>query len=480
MFAWYKDSSVCYTYMDDVGNENPRHPDSLFSKSRWFTRGWTLQELIAPKIIVFLSSTWRELGTRADLAQTISTITGIDHELMLPNYRITSLLRNYGIACKMSWAAKRETTRIEDKGYCLMGLFEVNMPLLYGEGDKAFIRLQKEIINAFNDFSIFAWHTALRDAPLRYPGSRGILAPSSGSRGMLALSPRVFETCSDVSPSNHDGQSQSTFEIYKSDIRMQVPTIWIDSPDEHLSLQVRRAVDFKSFDTPRDVRTVLEETASLARRILKIEKPRAFIAILPCKGRYGVIGIALLDGADRPLQRCAQVHFQEFFTALPKLSTFHVPIRDNNLIWSLYSYGPLKKRIATVELARDCFLDASHNITGPQPNSGGIEAPALFTAKCGEVSSLFIKSNSIVELWPVFMVALDCKIDGSVVLANFRAARDTDTIWDAAKATHNAFKSSKYTSEVRTPLIGKYEAVIKFRIHYTSCKVLVGVEGEAD
>jgi hypothetical protein len=256
MFMWYKSSSVCYTYLDDVDDEDPRHPESLFSKSKWFTRGWTLQELIAPEIIVFLSSTWRELGTRTDLAATISSITGIAPQLMLPLQRgkdITSLLRGYSIACKMSWAANRETTRIEDNAYCLMGLFDVNMPLLYGEGDKAFLRLQKEIINASSDFSIFAWDRA-----------HGLF-----SKGMLAPNPTAFESCSDVIPSKHEGLLQSTFEISKSDIKMRVPTISIESSDEYLNLLVRVGDTSNPFtmlphEVPSntDVRTVLRAMCS--------------------------------------------------------------------------------------------------------------------------------------------------------------------------------------------------------------------------
>jgi hypothetical protein len=118
-------------------------------KSQWFTRGWTLQELLAPSSIVFFDKDWIDIGTKVSLEEIISEITGIDD------------FTNFETACvaqKMSWAGKRETTRIEDKAYCLLGLFDVNMPPLYGEGEKAFARLQLEILKTSDDESIFAWY----------------------------------------------------------------------------------------------------------------------------------------------------------------------------------------------------------------------------------------------------------------------------------------------------------------------------------
>ncbi|KAF8854996.1 HET-domain-containing protein, partial [Acephala macrosclerotiorum] len=150
MFQWYKDSQVCYVYLSDVdGRGNEEQVLSEFAKSVWFDRGWTLQELLAPNNVVFYDRSWRYVGTKNTLEQPIAEITGIQR------------LFSYGNACiaeKMSWASRRETTRIEDEAYCLMGLFGVNMPLLYGEGAKAFKRLQQEIIKSSDDESIFTWY----------------------------------------------------------------------------------------------------------------------------------------------------------------------------------------------------------------------------------------------------------------------------------------------------------------------------------
>jgi len=135
-----------------------------FIKSRWFTRGWTLQELLAPREVVFLNKDWVEIGTGKSLARTISEITRIatgalEHPLC-GSETCPHICRGYSVAQKMSWAALRKTTREEDRAYSVMGLFGVNMPLLYGEGgDKAFVRLQREIMKQSIDDSIFAWST---------------------------------------------------------------------------------------------------------------------------------------------------------------------------------------------------------------------------------------------------------------------------------------------------------------------------------
>ncbi|OTB10597.1 hypothetical protein K445DRAFT_69936 [Daldinia sp. EC12] len=150
MFAWYQRAAICYAFLSDV--EEVRKWDELdtFAESRWFTRGWTLQELIAPLSLIFLDSSWREIGSRSYLSSTIERTTGIS-AFQIAHFRGCS------IATKMSWAAGRKTTRIEDQAYCLLGLFGINMPLLYGEEEKAFIRLQQEILKVSNDETIFAW-----------------------------------------------------------------------------------------------------------------------------------------------------------------------------------------------------------------------------------------------------------------------------------------------------------------------------------
>jgi hypothetical protein len=156
MYRWYQESLVCYVILSDVpSDEECYHEISSFRKSRWFTRGWTLQELISPSSVIFYGNDWKEIGTKSSLHNLISEITRIHRDILLG----TKHLSQFSVAQKMSWASHRETTRSEDVAYCLMGIFNVNMPLLYGEGKMAFLRLQEQILNSSNDDSILAWTT---------------------------------------------------------------------------------------------------------------------------------------------------------------------------------------------------------------------------------------------------------------------------------------------------------------------------------
>ncbi|KAI1142524.1 HET-domain-containing protein [Hypoxylon sp. FL0543] len=148
MFRWYQNAAVCYAYLADV----PKDLKNL-AGSRWFTRGWTLQELLAPSELIFYSDDWQRVGTKSELSDRISEITGIQE-----TYLEEADIQLASVGQRMSWAAKRQTSREEDIAYCLLGIFDVNMPLIYGEGHKAFQRLQEEIMKAYpEDHTLFAW-----------------------------------------------------------------------------------------------------------------------------------------------------------------------------------------------------------------------------------------------------------------------------------------------------------------------------------
>ncbi|KAL1944998.1 hypothetical protein VTO73DRAFT_2618 [Trametes versicolor] len=154
MYELYRLSQVCYVYLEDVPDgDEPRDEDSRFRWSRWHWRGWTLQELIAPEAVEFLTNTWHLLGTKMGLAVTLEEITGIDFKILTGQTTVHSA----SVARRMSWASRRETTRIEDRAYSLMGIFGVHLSPIYGEGDNAFLRLQEEIVRTIPDQSIFAW-----------------------------------------------------------------------------------------------------------------------------------------------------------------------------------------------------------------------------------------------------------------------------------------------------------------------------------
>ncbi|KAL4064877.1 heterokaryon incompatibility protein-domain-containing protein [Scleroderma yunnanense] len=159
MYRWYENSRVCYAYLHDVpGMTFPKRSDNeRYSKSNgypeWFSRGWTLQEMIAPSHVRFFNENWQPIGDKRTLAHALEEITRVPQQILKDGLSSNRPC----VAQIMSWAAKRTTTRVEDRAYSLMGLLDVNMPMLYGEGKKAFQRLQLEIIRMSNDQSIFAW-----------------------------------------------------------------------------------------------------------------------------------------------------------------------------------------------------------------------------------------------------------------------------------------------------------------------------------
>ncbi|KAI6160373.1 heterokaryon incompatibility protein-domain-containing protein [Pisolithus thermaeus] len=137
MYRWYRNAQMCYVRF---GRSN--------GWPEWFSRGWTLQELIAPVELEFFNESWVSIGTKQGLISTLGDITGIPQDVLrdVKTLRSKDSPERPSVAQIMSWAADRKTTRVEDRAYSLMGLFDVNMPMLYGEGSKAFQRLQLEII----------------------------------------------------------------------------------------------------------------------------------------------------------------------------------------------------------------------------------------------------------------------------------------------------------------------------------------------
>ncbi|RYP42809.1 hypothetical protein DL768_010207 [Monosporascus sp. mg162] len=168
MFRWYKRASLCYAYLSDVpGDDNPRKHGSKFQTSRWFGRGWTLQELLAPKDLRFYNSAWGYLGNKGTMRAVIGKITGVPRQFLLG---ITEL-HSASVAQRMSWAAGRDTKRKEDLAYCLLGIFGVTMPMIYGEGgEQAFFRLQEQIMKTTRDDSILAWGLSVKESPIGEPG----------------------------------------------------------------------------------------------------------------------------------------------------------------------------------------------------------------------------------------------------------------------------------------------------------------------
>ncbi|KIJ66015.1 hypothetical protein HYDPIDRAFT_27217 [Hydnomerulius pinastri MD-312] len=175
MYKWYIHCHVCIVHL--AGSNSIFE----FEKESWFKRGWTLQELLAPKRVKFYNKDW-EPFTGATLTndkehdlflETLSRITGIPQQVIAADN--SNGIRNRSIWEIMSWAANRQTTRVEDVAYSLIGLFDVPLSISYGEGEKAFPRLVEAIIQKKHRWDVFAWsgqassaHAAIPYSPACY------------------------------------------------------------------------------------------------------------------------------------------------------------------------------------------------------------------------------------------------------------------------------------------------------------------------
>jgi hypothetical protein len=169
MFRWYRDAAKCYVYLSDVSTTGFSGDGKTFDESRWFTRGWTLQELLAPTCLEFFSKEGTLLGNKSTHVQVISEVTSISTEALEGKQPLSQL----SIEERMGWVKRRETTRGEDIAYSLLGIFDIHMPLIYGEGkEKALKRLQKEIMESLGDLAaalpqVDTAQSPARDARLR-------------------------------------------------------------------------------------------------------------------------------------------------------------------------------------------------------------------------------------------------------------------------------------------------------------------------
>ncbi|KAI8173680.1 Vegetative incompatibility protein HET-E-1 [Colletotrichum sp. SAR 10_86] len=205
MFDWYDKAEVCYAYLSGVSSTvDTSKTDGDFAGCRWFTRGWTLQELLAPDDLIFFSDDWVKIGEKLTLSRPLSVITGIEEDIL----KGTKPIESASIAKRMSWASHRITTRPEDVAYCLMGLFGVNMPMLYGEGDKAFLRLQEEIMKQSDDQSLFAWVD--------------LSASTETYHGLLAKSPLNFEYSNSIVP-YQDWEPRPPYSMTNRGLRIDLP-----------------------------------------------------------------------------------------------------------------------------------------------------------------------------------------------------------------------------------------------------------------
>ncbi|KAI0914589.1 HET-domain-containing protein [Ustulina deusta] len=233
MFKWYRDAKVCITYLSDVQKDEPRvdapGPERLDSVERdgpsiWFSRGWTLQELLAPQDMRFYDKDWNFIGTRMTLARLLERTTGIDSHYLTGE-------KHFGTACiaaKMSWMAGRTTTRVEDIAYSMLGIFNINMTTQYGEGMRAFMRLQQTLLSTSKDESLFAWRMPERDAWAKFTcGAAQDIAWEADEWGLLAPSPDWFKDSVHVITEHPPeiGRPLKAFEMTQGGIVAPIPVV---------------------------------------------------------------------------------------------------------------------------------------------------------------------------------------------------------------------------------------------------------------
>ncbi|KAB8072344.1 hypothetical protein BDV29DRAFT_158616 [Aspergillus leporis] len=230
-------AEVCIAYLDDVSYTQNWDPNKHNSGERikWFTRGWTLLELVATKEVIFLAKDWRELGRKTKLVNELHRYTNVDKEV-LADYK---KLDEVPVAHRMSWAIGRETYHPADKAYCLMGLFGVRLPHLKRDSttfETAFCRVQKEIIKKYPwDLSIFAWRVhnysitiAHDDTESSERVSHGLLA---GSLSQFADYTAPLTNLKRVELPDYDYRKYLECRVIEADggLYVRIPIEWKDS-----------------------------------------------------------------------------------------------------------------------------------------------------------------------------------------------------------------------------------------------------------
>ena len=206
MYRWYRDAEVCIVYLGDIAKNHGDFRTAseiarcAFTNSRWTQRGWTLQELIAPVLCRFYLQDWTLMGEKVEFLKELSDVTNIPVHILEDSRSLSEV----SVAERMSWAAHRQSTRIEDVAYSLLGIFDIHMPLLYGDGEKAFVWLQEEVLKTTDDYSLFSW--------------RANESRQSTYRGLLARSPAEFQHCHSIEREN----VMSTFPIASTPIGLCV------------------------------------------------------------------------------------------------------------------------------------------------------------------------------------------------------------------------------------------------------------------
>ena len=172
---------------------------------KWFTRGWTLQELLAPPHLIFFNRSWSMLGTKKDFKQEILRATNIREAHLFGDFRTAS------IATKMSWASQRVTTEPEHMAYSLLGIFDITMSIEYGEGRRAFIRLQRLLLENVDDESIFAW-----------------FKKDISDHGLFAAWPDYFANSGTITNQSYKSKPRPPCRLTNQGLEWPLPNLFLD------------------------------------------------------------------------------------------------------------------------------------------------------------------------------------------------------------------------------------------------------------
>lgn len=347
MYAWYQNADICYAYLSDVRDSEE------YGDSAWFERGWTLQELLAPADVLFFNTAWIPIGFKTSLSLSISQRTGIRESVLLDG----SAMNEYSVAERMSRAANRQTSRVEDEAYCLLGLFDVSMPLIYGEGRQAFLRLQEELLRRSDDVSVFAYFSnppsapagpstlrvAVREGDLTVIESNdsGVVAntdeePWLGTVGLYAPSPAYFCGTAKYAPypmihrmvKHHHLPIQARLRVRRWGHRIKLEAVLWKVPVEELS------ADWRTSDA--SVQAIILEIHGVELSLMGIQKLRKcsqavdmsnwYVAFLDCCNLDGgIVGILLRESVD------PKVYIRQHFPSI--IETKHAkPFRDLNKV----------------------------------------------------------------------------------------------------------------------------------------------------
>jgi hypothetical protein len=242
MFRWYTEAQLCYAFLSDLPDESSGWNEQ-FGHSLWFTRAWTLQELLAPCAVEFYAVDWSPIGTRQSRCSEISSITGIAPVALTASWMY--IKDTFLTAQKLSWAAHRQAIRGEDAAYSLLGLFDVNMPMLYGEGGhRAFSRLQKAIYKKDGDHSLFLFRPRLEShtVPLLAESISGFCQRqkcdlcSSDGRGQSAYHNFPYSTLKITRNLHGTIESDHFIKIVRDGVMVKLPTArFREIPTHHIS-----------------------------------------------------------------------------------------------------------------------------------------------------------------------------------------------------------------------------------------------------